>query len=126
MITIFTDGSARGNPGPGGWGVIILTDDTALELGGRGDHTTNNRMELTAVISGLEHIPKERELTIFSIITFLTKRRIQSVFLSILSISKFSFNFSKLGNLYFFSKKKYDFLKSFNSISLIEKRVLYI
>src|SRR3989338_11268772 len=53
---IFTDGAARGNPGPGGWGAIVLTPDTAYELGGREGHTTNNRMEMLAVISALESI----------------------------------------------------------------------
>ncbi len=66
MITIFTDGSSRGNPGSGGWGAIILDDDSAIELGGREDHTTNNRMELLAVISALEKIPNEREMTIYT------------------------------------------------------------
>lgn len=63
-ITIFTDGAARGNPGPGGWGAIVATDETVTELGGREDHTTNNRMELLAVISALESIPSEHEMTI--------------------------------------------------------------
>jgi len=63
---IFTDGSARGNPGPGGWGSITLTSDKAFELGGREEHTTNNRMELTAVVSALESIKNEREITIFT------------------------------------------------------------
>ncbi|MEQ1561611.1 MAG: ribonuclease HI [Nitrospira sp.] len=66
MITIFTDGSSRGNPGPGGWGAIVVTDDTAVELGGREDHTTNNRMELMAVISALEFSYNEKEVTIFT------------------------------------------------------------
>mgnify|MGYP003394174217 CR=1 FL=1 len=65
MITIFSDGSSRGNPGPGGWGAIVLTPDTAWELGGREANTTNNRMELAAVISGLESIPNEKEITIY-------------------------------------------------------------
>ena len=60
MITIFTDGSARGNPGAGGWGAVVLTDDTVTELGGREDHTTNNRMELMAAISALESVSNER------------------------------------------------------------------
>lgn len=64
MITIFTDGSSRGNPGPGGWGAIILTSDTALEIGGREDKTTNNRMELTAVISALEKVSDSSDITI--------------------------------------------------------------
>jgi len=66
MITIFTDGAARGNPGPGGWGAIVLSDDTATELGGREDYTTNNKMELLAVISALNSIPNEREITIYT------------------------------------------------------------
>ena len=64
--TIFTDGSARGNPGPGGWGAIISTDDSVLELGGREDHTTNNRMELLAAISSLEKLQKEKEIIIYT------------------------------------------------------------
>lgn len=54
MITIYTDGSSRGNPGPGGWGVIVLDDVRAVELGGREDYTTNNRMELMGAIKALE------------------------------------------------------------------------
>ncbi len=53
MITIFTDGSSRGNPGPGGWGSIVVTDTKVIELGGGEKNTTNNKMELTAVIQGL-------------------------------------------------------------------------
>lgn len=52
-IIIYTDGSSRGNPGPGGWGAIIATHQFVTELG-RGDrHTTNNKMELTAAIESL-------------------------------------------------------------------------
>lgn len=54
MITIYTDGSSRGNPGPGGWGGIIASEDWVLERGGRDFHTTNNKMELTACIRSLE------------------------------------------------------------------------
>ncbi len=66
MTTIFTDGAARGNPGLGGWGAIILSDDSAVELGGHENHTTNNRMELTAVIFALESAPSSREITIYT------------------------------------------------------------
>lgn len=55
-IKIFTDGASRGNPGPGGWGAIIAGDGKVEEIGGREEHTTNNRMELTAVIKVLEFI----------------------------------------------------------------------
>src|SRR5947209_1529330 len=56
-ITIFSDGASKGNPGPGGWGaVILLPDDTVVELGGHEDRTTNNRMELQAAINALLHV----------------------------------------------------------------------
>lgn len=55
-ITIFTDGSSRGNPGPGGFGTVLVVGDTVHELGGREVHTTNNRMELLAVISALSFL----------------------------------------------------------------------
>lgn len=66
MIQIFTDGAARGNPGPGGWGAIVAGDETVTELGGGEDDTTNNRMELLAVISALESFPNEHEMTIYT------------------------------------------------------------
>lgn len=52
---IFTDGSSRGNPGPGGWGAVVVEGDHVIELGGREGNTTNNRMELTAVLEALTH-----------------------------------------------------------------------
>jgi len=56
-IIVFTDGAAKGNPGPGGWGVIIVTPDRRVtELGGGSPHTTNNRMELSGAIAALEHV----------------------------------------------------------------------
>ncbi len=58
-ITIYTDGSSRGNPGKGGWGAIIITPDEVIELGGRENMTTNNRMELLGAIMGLKEIGKE-------------------------------------------------------------------
>jgi len=54
---IYTDGSSRGNPGPGGWAAILMQGAKAKELGGREDHTTNNRMELKAAIEGLKAVP---------------------------------------------------------------------
>lgn len=57
MVTIYTDGSARGNPGPGGWGAIIISDTEVKEIGGSDEHTTNNKMELTAAIRALENMP---------------------------------------------------------------------
>jgi ribonuclease HI len=56
-IVVFADGAAKGNPGPGGWGVVIVTPNGHVtELGGGERHTTNNRMELTAVIEALRHL----------------------------------------------------------------------
>lgn len=52
-IVVFTDGAAKGNPGPGGWGAIVATAERVRELGGGARHTTNNQMELTAVIEAL-------------------------------------------------------------------------
>ncbi|KKU67945.1 MAG: Ribonuclease H [Parcubacteria group bacterium GW2011_GWA2_47_16] len=57
-ITIFTDGSSRGNPGPGGFGAIVVADGKVTELGGREEHTTNNRMEMMAAISALTYLSK--------------------------------------------------------------------
>jgi ribonuclease HI len=56
QITIFSDGSSRGNPGPGGWGVIIALGSKVTELGGRENHTTNNRMEILGAIKALEFV----------------------------------------------------------------------
>lgn len=57
-IDIFTDGACSGNPGPGGWGAILRTGAHEKELCGGEADTTNNRMELTAVIRGLEALKK--------------------------------------------------------------------
>ena len=55
MLTIFTDGCCKGNPGPGGWGVILNEVSESVELFGGEPQTTNNRMELTAALQGLKH-----------------------------------------------------------------------
>jgi ribonuclease HI len=53
---VFTDGAAKGNPGPGGWGAIVVTPDrTVTELGGGSAHTTNNKMELSGAIAALAY-----------------------------------------------------------------------
>lgn len=64
-ITIFTDGSSRGNPGPGGYGAIIVATlgdgkSKVTELGGREDNTTNNRMELTAALEALRFVESRK------------------------------------------------------------------
>lgn len=58
-IKIYTDGGCTGNPGPGGWGSVILVEDREIKLSGGLSNTTNNQMELTAVIKALEYIGKE-------------------------------------------------------------------
>jgi ribonuclease HI len=56
IIELFTDGACSGNPGPGGWAAILRSDAHERELSGGETHTTNNRMEMTAVIEGLRAI----------------------------------------------------------------------
>ncbi len=67
QITIYTDGSSRGNPGPGGFGAILIAGSHRKELSGGFRHTTNNRMELMAVIKALEALKKTgMHLTVYS------------------------------------------------------------
>ncbi len=64
-IELYTDGACSGNPGPGGWGAVLVYKGTEKEISGFEKETTNNRMELTAVIEGLKALkePCEVELT---------------------------------------------------------------
>jgi len=57
-VELYTDGACRGNPGPGGWGVLLRFNGTEKSLYGGEKETTNNRMELTAAIKGLEALTK--------------------------------------------------------------------
>jgi ribonuclease HI len=57
-VELFTDGACRGNPGPGGWGALLRYKDSERELYGYEPETTNNRMELTAAIRGLEALKR--------------------------------------------------------------------
>lgn len=66
-ITIYTDGSSRGNPGPGGYGIVLLSDGHRKELAAGFRNTTNNRMELLSVIVALEQLKGEsHDVTILS------------------------------------------------------------
>ncbi len=65
-IEIFTDGGSLGNPGPGGYGVIIVYKDKRKEISGGFNLTTNNRMELTAAIVGLSSLKEKCEVTLFT------------------------------------------------------------
>ena len=67
MIKIYTDGACSGNPGIGGWGVVILEDlDEHIFLNGGHNETTNNRMELTAAIEALKYYKTKKEIEIFT------------------------------------------------------------
>jgi ribonuclease HI len=67
QLIIYTDGSSRGNPGPGGYGTILIWGTVRKELSGGYRFTTNNRMELMAVIAGLEALKKDSlKITVYS------------------------------------------------------------
>ena len=63
-VEIFTDGACKGNPGPGGWGAVLRYGTTEKEIYGSSKNTTNNIMELTAVIESLKNLKKPCELII--------------------------------------------------------------
>ena len=74
MITLYTDGAARGNPGPGGYGAILRYGSYEKELSGAYRMTTNNRMELLAVIKGLEALKKPNQVvTVYSDSIYVVK-----------------------------------------------------
>ena len=72
-VTLFSDGSALGNPGPGGYGVILRYGEKEKELSGGYEHTTNNRMELTGVIEGLRALKEPCEVDIVSDSSYVVK-----------------------------------------------------
>lgn len=64
---VFTDGATEGNPGPGGWGAVLVADGKVVaEDHGSEAHTTNNRMELTALIAGLKMVPADTSVTLYT------------------------------------------------------------
>ena len=65
-VTLYTDGACSGNPGPGGWGAILEFNGTEKELSGGESSTTNNRMELTAVIEGLSALKEPCIVELYS------------------------------------------------------------
>ncbi len=65
-IDLYTDGACSGNPGPGGWGAVLIYKGTEKELSGYNRNTTNNRMELFAVIQGLISIKEACEVTVYT------------------------------------------------------------
>ena len=69
---IYTDGACSGNPGPGGWGAVIIDEkNNQIELSGSEKSTTNNRMELLAPIKAIKKIKEEANITIFTDSTYL-------------------------------------------------------
>ncbi|MEG1820531.1 MAG: RNase H family protein, partial [Oscillospiraceae bacterium] len=66
LVKIFTDGACSGNPGPGGWGTILRCNGVEKELSGGERETTNNRMELTAVIEGLKCLKRSCDIELYT------------------------------------------------------------
>ena len=65
-VTIYTDGACSGNPGPGGWGAILMYNGTSKEISGAEKDTTNNIMEITAVLEALKLLKEECEVQVYS------------------------------------------------------------
>ncbi len=75
---VFTDGASEGNPGPGGWGALLVVDDQMVTQDyGSETHTTNNRMELRAMIAGLQMVPADSPVDIYTdsqlVVNIITK-----------------------------------------------------
>ena len=77
IVELFTDGACSGNPGPGGWGVILRWRDTERELFGGEPATTNNRMELLAVIEGLRALKKPCRVAVYTDSQYVQKGMMQ-------------------------------------------------
>lgn len=76
-VTIYTDGACSGNPGPGGWGAILMYGDHKLEISGGETHTTNNRMELTGPIEALKKLNMPCEVSLYSDSAYLVNAFVQ-------------------------------------------------
>lgn len=66
QVEVYTDGACSHNPGPGGWGVVLIYGPHIKELSGFEPHTTNQRMELTAAIKGLEQLKERTRVRLYS------------------------------------------------------------
>lgn len=66
QITIYTDGACSGNPGPGGWGAILMYNEVSKEISGANKATTNNIMEITAVLEALKLLKEQCEVKVYS------------------------------------------------------------
>ena len=65
-VTIYTDGACSGNPGPGGWGAILMYNGAQKEISGSNKETTNNIMEITAVLEAIKLLKEECKVKIYS------------------------------------------------------------
>ena len=72
-VVMYTDGACSGNPGPGGWGAVLMSGDHRKELFGGEAETTNNRMEMMAVIRGVEALKRDCEVDIHTDSTYVMK-----------------------------------------------------
>lgn len=66
IVIIYTDGACQGNPGPGGWGALLTFKGHVKKISGYSPHSTNNQMELTAVIQGLKSLKKDSTVELFT------------------------------------------------------------
>jgi ribonuclease HI len=73
LVELYADGACSGNPGPGGYGVILRYGDKSLELSGFFPHTTNNRMELTGVIEGLRRLKRPCRVKVITDSSYVVK-----------------------------------------------------
>ena len=73
LIEIYADGACRGNPGPGGWGVVVLSAEGDQEMMGATGNTTNNRMELCAVLKGLMALSQPARVRVYTDSTYVCK-----------------------------------------------------
>ena len=72
-VILYTDGACSGNPGPGGWGAVLIYGDHEKDLSGGEADTTNNRMEMMAVIEGLRALKNKCEISIYTDSTYVMK-----------------------------------------------------
>ncbi|MFT5139193.1 MAG: ribonuclease HI [Lysobacterales bacterium] len=72
-VEMYTDGACSGNPGPGGWGTILISGNKRHELSGGEKDTTNNRMEMMAVIKGIEALKRSCTVSIYTDSTYVMK-----------------------------------------------------
>ncbi len=77
QVTIYTDGACSGNPGPGGWGAVLIYNGYRREMSGYEPHTTNNRMELTAAIEALSALREPCSVSLYSDSSYLVNAFLQ-------------------------------------------------